>query len=81
MHAHDTPAEGTINDIETIRTFIHALNNQLGVVVGSLSLIESSLQADPERAKRILALAQDGAKKMTELIKNYREQLPKTESS
>lgn len=75
---HTTP-EPTPIDPATIRHFIHELNNQLGVVVGSLSLIENSLQGDPERAKRILVLAQDGAKKMTDLIKNYREQLPKSE--
>ncbi len=61
-----------------IRVLLHALNNQLGVVMGSLSLMETTLETDPARTKRMLNLAQEGAKKMAEVILEYKNQMPPT---
>ncbi len=55
-----------------IRSLLHELNNQLGVVMGSLSLMDTLMESDLARAKRIMSLAQEGAQKMTRLIIDYK---------
>ena len=57
---------------EAIRALLHALNNQLGVVIGAIDLLEMDLN-NAERAERMLAMAKEGATKMADLIKDYRE--------
>lgn len=57
---------------ESVRTLLHALNNQLGVVMGALDI----MTLDPtlsERTQRMVKMAQEGAQKMTHVIRDFKD--------
>lgn len=59
----------------SIRAFLHDLNNQLGVIVGAFSLIATTLEKDPQKARRMLDLGKDSSEKMTKLIADFKAQV------
>jgi hypothetical protein len=64
-----------LNDTTSIRSFLHDLNNQLGVVMGAFSLIESTWDKDPQKALRMVELGKQSSAKMAQLILAYRDQV------
>lgn len=59
----------------SIRAFLHDLNNQLGVILGAFSLIETTFEKDPQKAKRMVALGKDSSDKMAKLIVDFKAQV------
>lgn len=65
----------TAMSTSSIRAFLHDLNNQLGVIVGAFSLMETTWEKDPQKAKRMLALGKDSSDKMAKLILDFKAQV------
>jgi len=57
-----------------MREFLHDLNNQLAIVMGYLELAQAHI-AHPEKLTPLLAMAQQGAENMSELIKKNKSSL------
>jgi len=57
-----------------MREFLHDLNNQLAIVMGYLELAQAHI-SNPEKLTPLLAMAQQGAENMSELIKKNQSSL------
>lgn len=75
MHYSFHLMKDTAMSTASIRAFLHDLNNQLGVILGAFSLIETTFEKDPQKAKRMVALGKDSSDKMAKLIVDFKAQV------